>query len=65
MSKKPGSRRFWAPISYKISIDNNVKNIVYQLETSEPILSELVEEGELTIVGACYHLDSGEVEILE
>ncbi len=47
------------------SIDINVKNIVEQLETSEPILSELVEEGELTIVGAHYHLDSGEVEILE
>lgn len=47
------------------SIDINVKNIVEQLETSEPILSELVEEGELTIVGARYHLDSGEVEILE
>jgi carbonic anhydrase len=47
------------------SIDINIKNIVDQLETSEPILSELVEEGELTIVGARYHLDSGEVEILE
>ncbi len=47
------------------SIDINVENIVYQLETSEPILSEPVEEGELTIVGARYHLDSGGVEILE
>lgn len=46
-------------------IDANVVNIVDQLETSEPLLSELVEEGELTIVGARYHLDSGEVEILE
>lgn len=46
-------------------IDINIENIVYQLESSEPILSELVEEGELTIVGARYHLDSGEVEILE
>jgi carbonic anhydrase len=47
------------------SIDINIENIVDQLETSEPILSELVEKGELTIVGARYHLDSGEVEILE
>jgi carbonic anhydrase len=47
------------------SIDINIENIVYQLETSEPILSELVDEGELTIVGARYHLDGGEVEILE
>ncbi|OPY49674.1 MAG: carbonic anhydrase [Methanosaeta sp. PtaU1.Bin112] len=47
------------------SIDYNVKNIVEQLSTSEPILSEAVEKGKLTIVGARYHLDSGEVEILE
>lgn len=47
------------------SIDINIKNIVDQLETSEPILSDLVEKGELTIVGARYHLDSGEVEIVE
>jgi carbonic anhydrase len=47
------------------AIDINVENIVDQLETSEPVLSELVEEGRLTIVGARYHLDSGEVEILE
>jgi carbonic anhydrase len=47
------------------SIDINVRNIVDQLKTSEPILSELVKEGKLTIIGARYHLDSGEVEILE
>lgn len=47
------------------SIDINIKNVVDQLETSEPILSELVKKGELTVVGARYHLDSGEVEILE
>jgi carbonic anhydrase len=47
------------------AIDINVENIVDQLETSEPILSELVKEGRLTIVGARYHLDSGEVEIFE
>jgi carbonic anhydrase len=47
------------------SIDNNVKNIVEELSTSEPILSEAVEGGNLTIVGARYHLDSGEVEIFE
>ena len=47
------------------SIDNNVKNIVEELSTSEPIQSEAVEEGKLTVVGARYHLDSGIVEILE
>lgn len=47
------------------AIDINIKNIVDQLKTSQPILSELVKKGELTVVGARYHLDSGEVEILE
>lgn len=47
------------------SIDNNIFNIVDELETSEPVLSEKVNEGELMVVGARYHLDSGEVEIFE
>jgi carbonic anhydrase len=47
------------------SINNNVKNIAGDLKTSQPILSEKVEQGELKVVGARYHLDSGIVEILE
>jgi carbonic anhydrase len=47
------------------TIDRNVFNIVDDLKTSEPVLSEKVESGELMIVGARYHLDSGEVELLE
>ena len=47
------------------SIDNNVFNIVNELKVCQPILSEKVETGELMVVGARYHLDSGEVEILE
>ncbi len=47
------------------SIDNNIMNIVKDLETSEPILSETVQEGELMIVGARYHLDTGEVSLVE
>jgi len=47
------------------SIDNNVKNIVNELSTSEPILSEAVKDGMLNVVGTRYHLDSGIVDILE
>lgn len=47
------------------SIDNSVYNIVDDLLASQPILSEKVEKGELMIVGARYHLDSGEVQIFE
>ena len=48
-----------------LSIDNNVFNIVKELQDSQPVLSEKVEAGELMILGARYHLDSGLVEILE
>ena len=47
------------------SIDNNIKNIQKYLESSEPILSEKVQKGELSVVGARYHLDSGAVQIFE
>lgn len=48
-----------------VSIDNNVKNVVKALNSSEPILSEKVKEGKLTIVGARYHLDTGAVEMIK
>jgi carbonic anhydrase len=47
------------------SIDENVRMITHQLRSSKPLLSKLVEEGKLQIVGARYHLDSGRVDILE
>ena len=47
------------------SINNNIKNIQRYLESSEPILYEEVQKGELSIVGARYHLDSGVVQIIE
>lgn len=47
------------------SINNNVFNIVEALKSSQPLLSEKVEAGELMILGARYRLDSGLVEILE
>jgi carbonic anhydrase len=46
-------------------IDNavriNVENVVEELRTSKPILAGLVSEGKLTIVGAVYSLDTGNV----
>lgn len=43
----------------------NVMNGVRQLRTSDPVLQKAYEAGELQIVGAIYHLDSGEVEFLD
>jgi carbonic anhydrase len=49
-------------------IDNavhiNVENVVRQIRESTPVLKELVEHGELTVVGAVYSLDTGKVEWL-
>ncbi len=45
------------------SIDVNTQNIVDELKSSQPILYPAVKEGTLKIVGARYHLDSGEVKI--
>ena len=42
----------------------NVKRVVEQLKSSNPILAELVKEGKLKIVGARYDLDTGLVDIL-
>ena len=47
------------------SIDANTAMVVEQLKSTEPILSEYVDEGKLQVVGARYHLDDGSVELLE
>jgi carbonic anhydrase len=43
------------------SITENVKHAVEQLEHSDPVLAEMVHSGHLKIVGAVYHLGTGEV----
>jgi carbonic anhydrase len=42
----------------------NVDRVVKNLQDSGPILSHLIKEGKLTIVGAYYDLDTGKVELL-
>jgi carbonic anhydrase len=43
------------------SVRINVENVVEELRTSKPVLSELVSQGKLSIVGAVYSLDTGKV----
>lgn len=43
----------------------NVVHGVKQLRKSKPILSHLYDKEEIQIIGAVYHLDSGEVEFLD
>ena len=47
------------------SIDVNTQNIVAKLKSSETILSPAVKQDKLKILGARYHLDSGEVKLME
>jgi carbonic anhydrase len=47
------------------SIDENSRQIALQLRTSEPLLSKLVEKGELEVVAARYRLESGRVKFLK
>ena len=46
------------------AVKANIKLVVEQLKSSQPILAELLQEGRVKIVGARYDLDSGKVEIL-
>jgi carbonic anhydrase len=43
----------------------NVALTVAQLRGSKPILAEMVEKGEIKILGARYDLDSGEVALVK
>jgi carbonic anhydrase len=46
------------------AVKANVKLVVEQLKSSQPILAELFKENKLKIVGAHYDLDTGKVELL-
>jgi len=42
----------------------NIKMVVGQIKSSQPILTELVEKGKVKVVGARYDLDTGLVEMV-
>jgi carbonic anhydrase len=44
---------------------NNVKNTVENIKKNSPILKEMVDKGEIKIVGAGYDLDNGKVTFFE
>lgn len=47
------------------SIRENIKIQVKQLRSLEPVLAKRVREGSIKIIGALYHLETGEVEFLK
>lgn len=46
-------------------IKNNVRHTVNEIKEDSPIIAEMVENGEISIVGAYYDVDTGAVEWLE
>ncbi len=48
-----------------LAVVANVMNGVKQLRNSDPFLGEAYSKGEINIVGAVYHIESGEVEFLD
>lgn len=46
------------------SIRENIKIQVDQLRNLEPVLAKRIREGSIQIIGALYHLETGEVEFL-
>jgi len=46
------------------SVKANVKMVAEQLRTSQPVLSKLVNAGQLQVVAARYNLESGQVDFL-
>lgn len=49
---------------YDNAIRENIKLSVSELKKSKPILNNAFKQGKVEIIGAYYHIDSGEVEFL-
>ena len=51
------------------AVDNavraQVRGVVAQLQSADPVLAERVKAGKLKVVGARYDLDTGRVEVLD
>lgn len=45
------------------AIKANMARIVEQIKTTEPILSQAVQDGSVNVIGAYYHLTTGEVVV--
>ena len=60
---EPDSRSI-PPDVLDLAVEQNVRGVVAEIESSEPLLADWVHRGELRVVGARYDLDSGAVDWL-
>jgi len=53
------------PELVEITVNAHVKNTIKEILEKSPVTKELVEKGELQIIGAKYYIDTGEVKVIE
>lgn len=46
------------------AVKENVRQVVAEIRTSEPVLAKLVKSGKVKVIGARYDLDSGRVQLV-
>jgi len=47
------------------AVKENVRQVVAEIRTSEPVLEKLVKSGKIGVIGARYDLDSGRVQLVK
>jgi len=47
------------------AIRANVSLVVNKIKSSKPIMVEMIEKGDVQVIGAYYNIETGEVELLE
>jgi carbonic anhydrase len=60
----PGDHSSKNPEFVTAVVEANVRNAIRDIESKSPVLKEMADKGEIRIVGALYHLNTGEVTFL-
>ncbi|RFS26746.1 carbonic anhydrase [Chitinophaga silvatica] len=64
-STPPENRNGKNPAFVTKVTENNVRNVIEQITAESPIITELVNNGAIKIVGGMYHLETGIVKFFE
>lgn len=62
---RPAVKKFQGGTELEQAIKANVKSVVAMLKSSKQVLAELVEKGNLSLIGGYYDLATGKVEFLQ
>jgi carbonic anhydrase len=61
----PGDHNSKNPAFIAAVAQHNIRNSIQEIKTRSPVLNEMVNKGEIKIVGAYYHLATGEVTFFD